>query len=796
MSLSVDIKQQEERNAAEYQELLKVSLEEIEFSRVLEIIAARAMSARGHDRVLASLPNMNIDELQREHACVDEMLRLLQHVDDVPLEHVEDISGLLQKSMVSGAYLLAPQMLEVCDVLHSARRIRAFLHARAQDVPALDELCAGVQEHRLLEKHINEAIDRSGVVRDNATRELQSIRHEIFQTSARLRSRLNKILSKLSDDELLQDEYLTQRDGRFVIPLKTSNKRAIPGIIHGVSATGSTVFMEPAEVFEMNNELSLLFNAEQREVVRILTTLTAEIGAIAPDLIHMVEVLEHLDAIHAKAAYANDNGGIRPRIVEEHECELHSVYHPILVHTTGRKHVIPLSIRFDERQRGHLISGPNAGGKSVALKSIGLNIAMALSGIFPLGECLTSPRQILVAIGDHQSIESNLSTFSSQILRLRQILSHSAHDSLILVDEICSGTDPTEGSALAAGILDSFIEQRAFFVVTTHQSSLKSYALSHEHIANASLEFDMDRLVPTYRFLAGVPGNSYAFELAHSVNLPQTVLDRARAYLGDRHGELEQSIVALQRFKQEAEQFHTQARVALHDAEKTKQDYERRFTEFKAKYQKLMAAANNEAADLVKNAKASIEKAVRDAREQSRPTKEIHADIEKLRGEIAQNIEHLIPKDRDAHGQKFSVGDSVSMKNSEQQGVIQSIEDHKALVEFNGIHFRVDLNELRRVKVQKPATTRTSGTSILKLDASSTVDVRGMRAGEAMMNVDTALNNAVLSNLPYLNIIHGKGTGALRQAVHEFLREQHTVKSFRLGELGEGDSGVTIVELS
>ncbi len=780
----------------EFEELQRLSLEEIEFPRVLELVAAHAMSERGRERILALSPMMDGEELGLEHARVDEMLSLVQHVDEVPLERVEDISPLLQKSRVNGAYLLAPQLLDVCDVVQSARRIRTYLSARSTEVPHLHALCSGISEYRMLEKHINDAVDRGGAVRDNATRELQNIRHEIFQTSARLRSRLNKIVSKMSDEELLQDEYLTQRDGRFVIPLKTSSKRAIPGIIHGVSASGSTVFMEPAEVFEMNNELSLLFNEEQREIVRILTTLTAEIGAVADDLELMVSVLEHLDSLHAKASYASSAGGIRPRIVEEHECELHKVFHPILLHSNGRERVVPLSIRFDERQRGHLISGPNAGGKSVALKSIGLNIAMALSGIFPLGDCLCSPRHILVAIGDHQSIESNLSTFSSQILRLRQILSHSAYDSLILVDEICSGTDPTEGSALAAGILDSFIEQRAFFVVTTHQSSLKSYALSHQHIANASLEFDLDKLVPTYAFLNGVPGNSYAFELANSVNLPHTVLERAKSYLGDRHGELEQSIIALQRYKQEAEDLRRKTYIELSEAEKKRKEYEAKFSDFKAKYQKLMIAAQQEASEVLRTAKSTVEKALREAREQQRSPKEIHSDLEKLRSEIAHNVEHLLPRDRNQHGQKFSAGDHVSMRNSEQRGVIQVIEDHKAVVEFNGITFRVDLDELKRTAAPAEKQRRSASAAPLKLDASMTADVRGMRAGEAIMNVDTALNNALLANLPYLNIIHGKGTGALRQAIHEFLKEQHHIKSFRLGELGEGDAGVTIVELT
>ncbi len=497
-----------------FRDLQLVSLEEIEFPKLLDIVASYALTSRGQEQILSLEPSLDVESLQSEHELIDEMLRVLFKNEDLPLEHIEDVSALLSKSQISGAALSAPQILEITDVLSAARRLRLFINQRSEELPHLSSLAQRLVENRMLEKHINEAIDRGGVVRDNASRELQTIRHEIQATAARLRSRLNKIASRLGEEDMLQDEYITQRDGRFVIPLKTNNKRILPGIIHGVSASGSTVFMEPAEVFEMNNELSLLHNDEQREVLRILTMLTAEIGSVASELMSSLETLTRFDSIHARARYALAVGGRKPRILEEGECELVKVYHPLLKHGADSRTIIPLSIRFDKEQRGHLISGPNAGGKSVALKSIGLNLAMALAGIFPLGDCVTSPRKILVAIGDHQSIESNLSTFSSLILRLKEILSFCAADSLVLVDEICSGTDPTEGSALAAGILDSLRERHAYFVVTTHQSSLKSYALSHPHITNDSLEFDAEKLAPTYNFLQGVPGNSYAFELA------------------------------------------------------------------------------------------------------------------------------------------------------------------------------------------------------------------------------------------------------------------------------------------
>ncbi|MFM8439321.1 MAG: endonuclease MutS2, partial [Candidatus Kapaibacterium sp.] len=482
-----------------------------------------------------------------------DMLGLIRSAETVPLEYTEDITPYVSKAQIPGAALSAPQIGDVLDVLQTTRRCRSYLVTRSETVPTLASMVDAITEHRILEKHIGDAIDETGLVRDTATRELRDIRQEIVRTSARLRQKLTKLLSKLGDEDVLQDEYVTQRDGRFVVPLKTSNKRALPGIIHGVSQSGSTVFLEPADVFELNNELSLLQNAEQREILRILTMLTAEIGSAAAEIRMNQEVLTHLDVVHAKARYADAYGGIEPVIVDDGECEVRNVVHPLLVTGMPRSRVVPLSVRFDAKTHGYLVSGPNAGGKSVALKSIGLNIAMAVSGIFPLGECTTRICSFLVSIGDHQSIESNLSTFSSQILRLKHILDAADRGSLILVDEICSGTDPAEGSALACGIIDEFLSKGAQFIVTTHQSSLKSYALQREGIANASMEFDSAKLVPTYRFLPGIPGNSYAFELARSVRLSPSVLDTAMEYLGDKHGNLEKSIAKLQDFVRETE---------------------------------------------------------------------------------------------------------------------------------------------------------------------------------------------------------------------------------------------------
>ncbi|MBL7999151.1 MAG: endonuclease MutS2 [Candidatus Kapabacteria bacterium] len=786
--------------SAEERELLEHSLNEIEYPKLLEIIAVHAYSERAKEQLLAILPTDDTTWLRHEHNRLNEMVGILLGNDDFPLEHTDDISGLLQRARIVGAYLQGFELRDILDVMSSVRRIAVFCSHNAEEYPSLAERASGIYENKMLEKHINEAIDENGTIRDNATNELQRIRQEIFSTGAKLRSRLNKLVAKLGDEELLQDEYVTQRDGRFVIPMKTERKRAIPGIIHGVSSSGSTVFMEPAEVFEMNNELSLLHNEEQREIVRILSTLTAEIGSVADEIEHSFEVLIHCDMIHAKAKYALANGGLKPRIIEDHEIELNAVYHPILVHSKGKKNVMPLSVSFNSGStkgiNGYLISGPNAGGKSVAMKSIGLNIAMALSGIFPLGDCVTNPRRIFTSIGDHQSIEADLSTFSSQIVRLRQILSYCGQDALVLVDEICSGTDPAEGSALACGILDSFIERGANFIVTTHQSSLKSYALSKESIENASLEFDTTSMKPTYKFLPGVPGNSYAFELATSVGLQEVVLQRAASYRGERHSELEQSIAVMQQYRAEAEQHRNAARQEHHASEQRRREYDQRFNDFKNKYKLLIQAANQEAKEIVDKANAAIQNALRDVREQSRPVADISADISKLKDEIAANVAKFNEEKKAESLPQLSVGDSVALGDNNQGGVILELDAKNALVDFNGMKFKVPVADLKPSSAPQQKKRTATGATILKLDAASTLDVRGMRASETIAKLDIAISDAIIGNVPFLTVIHGKGTGALRQAIHDYLREHPSVAEYKIGAHGEGDAGVTHIRFT
>lgn len=778
--------------------------DELEFSTVLHAVARWCVTSAGSERVLALHPTMDAPLLRAVLERVQECIDVIAIGENVPFERMTDVRGLVARTRIEGNFLSAPNMMDVLEALQTSRKLKVFFRERSVRCPFLMETCEPLVENRVLEKHITDAVDDSGAVRDNASRELLSVRREIHELSARLRLRLQRILKKYGEDEILQDDIITLRDGRFVLPLRVETKRSVEGIIHGVSASGQTVFMEPAETYEMNNDLAILHGREQREIIRILTTLTAEIGATAQELAGAVDVLTDIDTILARARFAIDHQGIKPVIVDDEDIELVNVRHPILVINAKRPNesVIPLSVRFDAKTRGILISGPNAGGKTVAMKTIGLTMTMAMAGIFPLGMCSMRPRNVMTAIGDHQSIESNLSTFSSQIIRLRDILSYCDGDAMVLIDEICAGTDPAEGGALAAGIIDSLIERGACFVVTTHQSSLKQYALTRSTITNASLEFDEQKLQPTFRFLYGVPGNSYAFHLAKAVGLPDIVLNRAQGYLADRHGELEKSITAMQRFRSEAETASRMAAAELARAEQVRKEYEERLAQVKQKRTTVVEDAHEEAREILRKANALIENTIREVREQQKSAAEIKREFETGKIDVVGSTPHadpLVDGTPHVHRDPFVPNTIVTIRGTSSSGTVLSVDEKSktAMIDVNGIKFKVPLEQLDVGPSSAPKERRRQQSVVdhLKLDARTSLDLRGMRVDEGLRALENFINDAILGTLTHATIIHGKGTGAMRKVVHEYLHEHPQIKSFRIGTIHEGGDGITVVEL-
>ncbi len=781
----------------EEQNIIDNTLNQLEFPLILDSISKFCFSEPAQEVIRKLKPSEETFWLRKEHDLIEELISLQMADEKLPFEGFKDIRQRLYKSLVQNAILLPEEILDVLSTITTSRLIKSFFIHRKEKYPQANQETELLHENRLLEKHIDDTISETGEVKDNATKELARIRKEIRRKSEMLRHRLQAILKKVSDEELLQDDFVSLREGRFVLPVKVEHKRHLTGIIHGMSQTGSTVFIEPAEVIEMNNELALLMNEEKREIHKILTNLTAEIGDDAKQFLSSVDIIAHIDSINARAKYSIKFGGMKPIITEESEIFLSNIRHPILVQSKGTSKVIPLSIDFDSSRMGHLISGPNAGGKTVALKSIGLNIAMALSGIYPMGYCKTNFRRIFSAIGDHQSIQNDLSTFSSQILQLKKILSYAEKSALVLIDEIGSGTDPQEGTALASGILDSLLEVNSYFVATTHQSSLKSYALTRSEIENDSLEFDEKQLKPTYKFLQGVPGNSYAFQLAENLGLPELVLNRGKKYLGTKQSELEQSITILQKFKSEAEELRMMAESEKIQSEKIRINYEEKLKDIKQKRQSLIDNAHKEAYQIIDSANALIENTIKEIREEKKQVTEIKQAFAKSKKSIEKKIqesEKLYEVDEGKH--EFHVGEHVVSSDSNVTGFILEIytENQTAQCDFNGVKFKMPLKNLIPVKAPKQ-TKSTTISEHIRFDISSSIDLRGERAAEALRKLDEFISNAIMSNISTIQIIHGKGTGALRQAIHEFLANHPSNLSFREGTLVEGGAGVTFIDI-
>ncbi len=779
--------------------LQKEALRQLEFESVLAKVEKYCISSMGREIIRGLCPVNEIYFLLREHDLIGETCEIMAEETEIPLEGLHDVRESLHKSKVTNSILSTTEILRIKEISRVSRLLKKYFDDKKHKYPVMTDEVEALHQNLLLEKHISDSIDDIGEVRDTASRELQRIRRSIHDKSNKLRARLQRILKKVVEEDFAREDFYTLREGRFVLPVKSEHKRHISGIIHGVSQTGATVFLEPAEIIELNNELSLLLNEEKREIAKILMDLTSEIGYEANDLLRSAEIMAHIDSILGRAKYSLEFGGIKPKIVEDKRVYMRDIRHPLLVHSKGREKVIPLNIDFDTQKRGHLISGPNAGGKTVALKSMGLNIALALSGVFPIGEVHTNYCNIYSCIGDHQSIENDLSTFSSQMYQLKQILDETDSNSLILVDEIGSGTDPQEGAALAAGILDTFLELKVFFVATTHQSSLKTYALNRKEIDNASLEFNENELKPTYKFLPGIPGNSYAFHLAENLGMSRLVLQRARKYLGNKQKELEKSISVLQKHISDAESLKIEANKNKIKADKARKKFEEKFSEIKQTRQEHINEAKEKASEIVDNANAAIEKAIRDIQEEKKSFKDVKKEFNLKKEKIQKSVNAENRKPGNAKPKlKLEKGGSVTMDDSDSIGSIIEIDENGkfAVVDFNGLKFRVSTDKLSPVLVKEKQIKTSSKTDHIRFDVESKLDIRGMRAEAALRELDIFIGDALVSSsLNILTIVHGKGTGALRKAVQDYLKQQSGIKSFRDGQIVEGGSGVTIVEI-
>ncbi len=772
-------------------------LERLEFTKIVERLSYFASSEPARAQLLQLTPTTNKELIELELQRVTEAKQLIIQEGSIPLDGIKNVLPSLRKSAIENHVLTAKELVEIATTLRTARVVSAFFKKRSPHFPLLWEVQKELFFDKVIEYNIFEALDEEGVVKDTASKDLRRIRQDIVSTSENLRRHLLTILKRVSERDFAQEEIVTTRDGRMVIPIKAEHKNHVPGFIHSSSASGATVFIEPAETLDLNNALRELQLREQREIERILRELTKQVQLVAGDIERSLRILCQLDILAAKAKYSIEILGSAPKLTtDERKISLVQARHPVLLQTHRREHVVPLDLELGTTASTLVITGPNAGGKSVALKTVGLLSLCVQAGIhIPVAPettlCIFD--KIFVDIGDEQSIENDLSTFSSHLVRLNEILREADQHSLVLIDEIGAGTDPAEGSALAASALEELTRRRCLTIATTHHGMLKVFAHQTPGIVNGSMEFDQHHLQPTYRFRLGIPGSSYALELAERLGLPDRIIRNARQLVGEEKVKLEGLLMELERQTQRYQDELKAMSEERDHLESLVSAYNQKIASLQKELRTIRRKAVLEADNIVQGAKAIIERSVREIRETNAERgklKEVHKTIDQLR----ESIETLKTDHEVDDSDAITVGDVVRLKAGSEVGEVVAVQGQQAVVLWGNAKLRVRLSDLKRESKKKVQNVGSS-TPPLSIEAGTEIDLRGLLGDEAIRKVQDFLDRAVMNGLHRVDIIHGKGTGALRRRVAEFLKSYPHVKAFRLGEWNEGGAGVTVVEL-
>ncbi|QCJ43678.1 endonuclease MutS2 [Bacillus sp. S3] len=779
------------------------ALKVLEFTKVREQLLEHAASPLGREKIINLVPSTDFEEVVRLQTETDEAATVFRIKGNVPLSGIHDIRAHIKRSVIGG--ILSPHELnQTASTIHASRQMKRFIEdiaAERTELPILLEQVERIIPLTNLEQEIKHAIDESGEVLDGASELLRSLRHQLRSNESRVREKLESMIRSSNAAKMLSDAIITIRNDRFVIPVKQEYRGHYGGIIHDQSSSGQTLFIEPQVIVQLNNQLQDIRVKEQLEIERILTELSANVAEHENELHVIVEVLANLDFIFAKARYGKKIKASKPAMNHEGRISLYKARHPFI----PIDKVVANDIMLGTDYTTIVITGPNTGGKTVTLKTLGLCCLMAQAGLqVPAldGSELAVFDAVYADIGDEQSIEQSLSTFSSHMVNIVDILNSVDFNSLVLFDELGAGTDPQEGAALAISILDEVHRRRARVIATTHYPELKAYGYNREGVLNASVEFDVETLSPTYKLLLGVPGRSNAFEISKRLGLDDRVIQAARSHVSEDTNQIDKMIASLEESKRVAEIEQQEARDYLKQAEKLHQDLQKQMIEFYEKKDAMLEKAAEKAADIVDEAKDEAEKVIRDLRKMRT---EKHAEIkehelidakrrlQEAAPEIKKSV-NLTNKKNKKH--TYMPGDEVKVLTFNQKGtLVERVSTNEWQVQIGILKMKVKEKDMEYISTPKPVETRPMAIvqgreSIVKLE----LDLRGERYEDALLKVEKYIDDALLSSYPRVSIIHGKGTGALRQGVQEYLRNHRSVKKIRFGEAGEGGSGVTIVE--
>ncbi len=781
------------------------TLRVLEFTKIRDMLTEKALTPLGAEKCQALVPSTNFQEISEWQEETEEALVVLTYVGGHPMASFSDVRPYLALCD-KGATLSPKALLEIATLMRACRTARSALVTERDNTPRLKEKASLLGSFRNLEDDITTAILSEDEIADKASNELANIRRHLRGATERIKERLNSMIRSSAYQKYLQDPILTMRNDRYVLPVKAEYRASVPGLVHDQSASGATLFIEPMAAVEMGNELKQWEAKEKQEIERILAALSAEVAPYAVQLKENLELLAELDFAFAKGLLSRDMSGVTPKMNRDGFINIIRGRHPLI----DREKVVPSNLWMGREFTTLIITGPNTGGKTVTLKTVGLFTLMAQAGLHvpaDLGTELAVFQQVFADIGDEQSIEQSLSTFSGHMTNIVGIMNEVTADDLVLFDELGAGTDPTEGAALAQTILTALLRKQVRTLATTHYSELKAFALSTPGVENASVEFNVETLRPTYRLSIGVPGKSNAFEISRKLGLSEGLIDEAKKLLSTEDKRFEDVIANAEYHRQVAEKERKLAEQAAAETTKLRDEAEFLRREMEAKREASLRKAKDEARRILENARRESESVMRELKQMKKSAasgpdmqaaalrKRLEDGIDSLSEGLAQKADRV-----DKPPKTLKMGDEVEILNLKTRGVVLSAPDAKGEVQLQAgiVKLKAHISQLRLVK-EEPAKKQKSSfhaeTGAMTRTVPMECDVRGMALDEAIPVVDQYLDEAVLASLTEVSIIHGKGTGVLRSGIQQHLRRHPHVKSFRLGVYGEGESGVTVVTL-
>lgn len=783
-------------------------------------------------------------EVEERLTLADEMRTVLAMEPGAEIGEQEDLRSIIDKIAVEGAYLMADECAVLLRSLRGVSAIVGFIRSRREgSYPALRRMTERVVLFPELQRRIETVVDDKGEVRSSASAELQSIRRTIREHEGQVAKRLQQVLQRAKAAGIVEaDAMISIRDGHAVIPVAAANKRKLAGFIHDESATGRTFYVEPVEVVELNNELRELEYAEMREIVRILTELTAELRVDVEGLSRIEEYLTRIDMLRAKARWALDNGAVKPIISTEGRLLVRKGRHPLLEQTLKMqgKAIVPLDMELNAERRILVISGPNAGGKSVCLKTTGILQYMVQCGF--LVPCLENSEfplfdSLMIDIGDQQSLENDLSTYSSHLVNMKAMLQEASERTLIMIDEFGSGTEPTIGGAISESILERFVERKAYGVITTHYANIKYFASRNEGVANGAMSFDVKNIQPLFSLEMGKPGSSFAIEVARKIGLPEDIVRKAMDKAGEDHINLEKQLREIARDKRYWAEKRDRIRQTDRKVEQLEQTYTDRLQSIRDERKEILDKARKEADALIAEANRQIENTIRTIREsqaekeltrlarkelegfheavgdgkRSEKDDRIEREMERLARRRERREQRAAEREKGvvveeqpvvAKPVKIEVGSKVKIEGQDVPGVVQMIKGKKAQVAFGQMMIMVELDRLKGVssaeyrEATRPTTARTVVSVDIrerKLNFRDSIDVRGMRAVEALAAVEDLIDDALMVGVSGVTILHGKGTGALKEEIRKYLRTIRDIESIKDDHADRGGAGITVV---